>query len=317
MLLWLLSCSRATRDLSRSVIAAEGTMEEGVAVGNRTAREVLSTELFTISGDSVTLYTLISVIVVGLLTLLISRLARRAATAALKRRGVADEGRIGVTRRLLHYGVLVIGFSVAMEILGIRLSSLFAAGAIFAVGIGFAMQTIAQNFVAGVILLVERSIRPRDVLEVDGRVVRVEEMGLRSTIVRTWDDEDLIVPNRLLSENAVKNFTSRDRLCRVACSVGVSYDSDMALVERVLFEAGASLEGRVIEKNPVVLLTGFGDSAVNWRVHVWTNRPWTQPKVRSDLNKSVWWALKRAGIEIPFPQVDVHVDTPPKERLLG
>jgi small-conductance mechanosensitive channel len=179
------------------------------------------------------------------------------------------------------------------------------------------MQTIAQNFVAGVILLVERSIRPRDVLEVDGRVVRVEEMGLRSTIVRTWDDEDLIVPNRLLSENAVKNFTSRDRLCRVACSVGVSYDSDMALVERVLFEAGASLEGRVIEKNPVVLLTGFGDSAVNWRVHVWTNRPWTQPKVRSDLNKSVWWALKRAGIEIPFPQLDVHVDTPPKERLLG
>lgn len=319
MFLWLLACSRAQRDLSRSMRVAEDHVEGSVAVGNRTLIEVLGTELFRVGEDPVTLGSVMAVVVVLVMSWLISRLLQRAVTAALSRRGAIDEGRIGVTNRLMHYVIMLVGFSVAMESLGVRLSSLFAAGAIFAVGIGFAMQTIAQNFVAGVILLVERSIRPRDILQIDGQVVRVEEMGIRRTIVRTWNDEDLIVPNQQLSESNVKNFTSRDSQVRIGCTVGVSYKSDMTLVEQVLLDAARSVEGRVKDREPVALLLEFGNSSVNWRVHIWSASPWSQEKLRSDLNKAVWWGLKRAEITIPFPQLDVHFDgpPPPPDRLIG
>src|SRR4030095_8726722 len=102
---------------------------------------------------------------------------------------------------------IVVGLTLALHLAGIKLGAVFAAGAVFAVGLGFAMQNIAQNFVSGVILLVERSIEPGDVIEVNTQVVRVHQMGIRATLVRTLDDEDMIVPNSILVQTTVKNYT--------------------------------------------------------------------------------------------------------------
>jgi len=168
---------------------------------------ILSTELFEIGGKQVTLGTLLVAGLVIALTFGLSSLAQRGVRRGMMRRGGVDEGVVVVTNKLLHYVALFVGFGIALRLVGFDLSTLFAAGAIFAVGIGFAMQNIAQNFVSGIILLVERAITPGDVLEVDGRIVRVLRMGIRATIARSRDGEDVIVPNSMLVQSLVRNFT--------------------------------------------------------------------------------------------------------------
>jgi small-conductance mechanosensitive channel len=153
------------------------------------------------------------------------------------------------------------------------------------------------------------------VLEVDGHLVRVRDMGIRATIARTLDEEDIIVPNSLLVAATVKNYTFTDSTYRLRGTVGVVYSSDMALVRRVLEETAEELEWRSQEHSPRVLMTEFADSAVNFEVSVWIRRPWDRLQRRSDLNEAIWWALKDAGITIAFPQVDIHLDPPVMESL--
>jgi small-conductance mechanosensitive channel len=210
---------------------------------------------------------------------------------------------------------MAVGLGIGVHALGINLTALFAAGAVFAIGLGFAMQNIAQNFVSGLILLVERAIKPGDVLEVDGRLVRVVRMGIRATVSRTLDDEDLIIPNSTLVQSTVKNYTLRDPHYRVRSAVGVVYGSDMALVRRTLEEAARNFPGRDPGTEPRILLLGFGTSSVDFEVSIWTTNPWRMRTVRSELNETIWWAFKSAGVTIAFPQLDVHFDPPIADSL--
>jgi small-conductance mechanosensitive channel len=264
--------------------------------------------LFSFGGTDITIEKIIIFVVILMIAVFISRLLQRAMAKALALRGIRDEGTVDVAKRLFHYLVLAIAVGVAIETIGVSLTALFAAGAIFAIGLGFAMQNIVQNFVSGVILLAERSIKPGDVLQVDGRFVKVRHMGIRSTICRTLDEEEIIVPNSTIVQSAVTNYTLQDSLFRLRCTVGVVYGSDMRLVKKTLQEAAENLTWRYKEKNPVAFLTEFGDSSVVWEVSVWISDPWIMRRARSDLNEAIWWALKEQGIVIAFPQLDVHFD---------
>ena len=170
------------------------------------------------------------------------------------RAGIHGRGRANTARRLVRYLVLVVGFIIALGSMGINVNALFTAGAIFAVGIGFAMQNISQNFVSGVILLLERTITPGDILEVDGTVVRVEEMNIRSTVARNRDDEQLIIPNATLAQSTVKNLTLGDSRKRVRAEVGVAYGTDLQATLAVLSEAALKPSGRAEEITPVVVM---------------------------------------------------------------
>ena len=197
---------------------------------------VLNFTLFPVGGQEVTVVTVLIVGVMLLITWWTSAILQRAVDGAFRSREVTDQGTAAVTKRLLHYTIMGIGITIAINHVGINLAALFAAGALFAVGLGFAMQNIAQNFVSGVILLVERAIKPGDIVEVEGRVVRVLKMGIRTTVARTRDDEEIIIPNASLVQSAVKNFTLDDPTFRVRVSVGVSYHSDMKRVRTILEE---------------------------------------------------------------------------------
>lgn len=276
---------------------------------------LLDVSLFTLAGTPVTAATLIVFAGVILLTFLISHVIRKALGKALRMRKITDEGTIEVAGRLLHYLVLATGLAVGLQTIGINLSALFAAGAVFAIGLGFAMQTIMQNFVSGVILLTERSIKPGDVLRVDERFVRVLKMGIRATIARTLDEEEIIIPNSIIAQGTVTNYTLRDSLYRLRCTVGVVYGADMRQVREKLEKAALEISWRVKEKVPVIFLTGFGSSSVDWEVSVWMDDPWKANRAKSELNEAIWWALKDAGITIAFPQVDVHFDQPVLEAI--
>ena len=273
--------------------------------------------LFTIGETDVTILTLVVALIIVLVSFLTSSLLRKALEKAAAERVEVDPGTVGVASRLVHYLIVIGGLGIALHTMGINLTGLFAAGALFAVAIGFAMQNLTANFVSGVILLSERVIKPGDVLEVDGQMVRVRDMGIRSTVARTLDDDDLVIPNSQIVQSTVRNFTLRDSLYRLRVLVGVSYGSDLKTVRQVLEQTAETAAWRSGQKTPVVLLTEFGTSSVDFEVSVWIDDPWTSRRRRSELREAIWWNLKEADITIAFPQVDVHFDPPVMDSLTG
>ncbi len=277
----------------------------------------LEIRLFTIGDTVVTVSTLLASLVVMLATVWLARGLRRLVERSLVRRGARTDV-VGSVSGLIYYTVLIMGFAVALSTAGIELAAMFAAGAVFAVGIGFAMQSIAQNFVAGVILLSERAIKPGDLLEVEGKLVKVGEVGIRSCVAQTKDGKDLIIPNSVLVETTVTNYTLRESDYRVTVSVGVAYASDMALVRATLLEAARATGTRwASTRDPAVFMTGFGAHSVDWKVGVWIDRPWDQLQASSDLHEAIWWALQQQGIVIAFPQLDLHLDPDVSAALAG
>lgn len=281
------------------------------------ALELFDVTLFTVSGTPVTPATLATVVATIALTFFASWAIRRGIRVAFTRRGVADDGTILAMARLVHYLVMFAGLGVAVQTIGIDLSTLFAAGAVFAVGLGFAMKAIAENFVSGVILLAERTITAGDILKVEGHIVRVEAIGIRATILKTRDGEELIMPNGTLVQSAVVNYTLRDSWYRVRVPVGVTYASDMKVVESVVEETTERVRKHWgAPEYPVeVFLADFGNSAVVWEAAIWVKDPWRVRRIETDLRKAIWDAFKDRGITIAFPQVDVHLD-PPVEGAL-
>ena len=275
----------------------------------RGLRAALEFRLFEVGGTVVTIFTLLAASGLFIATLIIASTLSNVVARELARRG-AKPGPAGTVATLIRYVVLMVGVTAALDTAGIDLAALFAAGALFAVGLGFAMQSIAQNFVAGVILLVERSIKPGDVLQVEGKVVQVADMGIRASVARTRDGEDLVIPNAVLIQTSVTNYTLRDATYRIKVPVGVSYGSDMALVKQTL----AGVAGTVSETwavggtAPQVIMTEFGNHAVNWEVAIWMNDPWRARPAMSALHEAIWWAFKERGIVIAFPQLDLHLD---------
>ena len=222
-----------------------------------------------------------------------------------------DPGELAAIRaykRISKYVFRTVGILVALHVAGIKLTSIFTTSGLFAVALGFALKNILENYVSGIILRTDESIKHGDVLDVDGQMVKVKSIGVRDTIVRTKFDSDILIPNALLVQGKIGNYTHRDSLCRVHTEVGVSYASDLKQVRQVLETVCADFEGLSTQHNPAVLLTDFGDSSVNYEVFVWTEDPWNIRILKSNLNEAVWWGLKDAGIEIAFPQLDVHFD---------
>lgn len=269
---------------------------------------VVTEELFRIGDKAVSFFTLGSMLVTFMAMLALSWVLRAGLRRALRRSAIeAAGGDLGVADRLMHYGFIVVGVALALHLAGIKLGAVFAAGAVFAVGFGFAMQNIAQNFVSGIILLIERTIKPGDVLEIGTQIVRVMKMSIRATIVRTLDDEDIIVPNSTLVQSNVKNYTLEDNLYRVKVMVGVSYDSDLKLVREVLEKTAADIPWRDKNHAPRVLLLNFGPSCVEYETSAWMHEPFHYRIAGSELREAIWWAFKRAGITIALPQLDVHL----------
>jgi small-conductance mechanosensitive channel len=210
--------------------------------------------------------------------------------------------------RLTGYAIRAVTIVVALQVAGVNLGTVLAAGAVVAVGIGIAMQKVAENFVSGVILTAERSIREGDIVEFDGYISRVRHMGIRATIVQTLDHEEIIVPNSILTQSAVKNLTLTDSIYRLRVTVGVSYGTDLDVAEQVLRAAADSLEWREKERETVIRLLDFGTSSVDFEVGIWTRDVWGLRRGQSDLRKAIWRGLQDANITIPFPQLDVHFD---------
>lgn len=262
--------------------------------------------LFVVGGTEITLASIASFVVFLLLAMVVSHLMRRALQRFYVQRGL-DEGVQYALNRLLHYAVLAIGLFLALENLGISVTALAGIGAVLAVGIGFGLQNIAQNFVSGLILLLERPVKKGDFVEVGTTRGTVREIHARATIVTTLDGVDIVVPNGQFITEPVVNQTFGSRRVRIRVQVGVAYGSDTERVRGALERAATEHPSVLKDPPPMVWFTDFGESSLDFELLAWIAEPRLQPQVSSDLRFAIERAFRDAGIEIPFPQRDLHL----------
>lgn len=262
-------------------------------------------ELFRIGETPISFPSLFLLVVVIIGSRWVSKYLQKGLISGLAKLRHYDAAKTASLMRLVHYSVLILGALLGLQAIGIDLSLLLTASAVFAIGFGFAMQNIAQNFVSGIILLLERAINPGDIIEVEGGMVQVKQVRIRTTLARTLDEEDVIIPNTLLVQNTVKNYTYEDQKYRIRAVVGVAYGSDMKLVRETLTKAATNIHEDQLPK-VVVILHHFSESSVDWEVSIWTSHPWSKAVTRSVLLENIWWAFKEQHIEISFPQLVVH-----------
>jgi small-conductance mechanosensitive channel len=210
---------------------------------------------------------------------------------------------------LTYYAMVIFGLLVALAAAGFEMSQFAIVIGALGVGIGFGLQNVVNNFVSGLILMFERPIQPGDVVEVGGTSGKVREIGMRATTLSTFEGADVVVPNGVMLNEKLINWTLSDMDRRIDVNVGVAYGSDPGRVLQLLMEVTRSTDGIATKPEPTVLFVGFGANSLDFAIRSWTNNFDEWVKIRSALTVRVHDALKDAGIEIPFPQQDLHLRT--------
>ena len=231
-----------------------------------------------------------------------------------------DEGAAQAFASLTFYLLLLFVFFAALRSVNIPLTAFAVVGGALAIGVGFGSQNVVSNFISGLILLAERPLKLGDLVEVDGTYGIIEQIGLRSTRVRSGDNVHIIVPNSAFLENKVINWTHNDPNVRVWISVGVAYGSPTREVERLIRQALAEHPGVLKSPEPVVLFKDFGDNALVFDAAFWIRmrRILDRLHLESDIRFRIDDLFNEAGIVIAFPQRDVHLDSlrPVEVRLV-
>ena len=217
-------------------------------------------------------------------------------------RGVANS-----VSTMSYYMLLMVGLLVAVTAAGFQLSQLALVVGALSVGIGFGLNTVINNFVCGLILMIERPIQPGDTIELSGTTGTIRDIGIRTTTITTFDGADVLVPNGLLLSEKLTNWTLSNRRRRIEVPVGVAYDCAPREVQALLLDVASKIEGISLVTPPAVLFVGFGESSLDFVVRVWTDDFDLGADIRSELALDIHAALKAAGIEIPFPQRDLHI----------
>lgn len=273
-------------------------------------RGVFNVTLFEINKQPITVSNLIMFVLVISVFVVLSRIIRKILHGQVFPRLAIDQGTQYTLLRITHYLILVSGALVAFQFIGIDLTGLAVIFGLLSVGIGFGLQNVTSNFVAGLILLFERPIKVGDRITVGDTEGDVVEINIRSTTIRSLNNIAIIVPNSEFVSSTVINWTYADQRIRLEIDVGVSYSSDLDTVLRSLQEVAEEHPEVLTDPGPEVLHAGFGDSSWNMRLRAWISNPKRHPQIRSALNCAIVRKFRENGVEIPFPQRDLHVRSP-------
>lgn len=262
-------------------------------------------------------YTLVtSQLLIFLMTLIFTFVAASIIRSAFHRLAEKENKITGphlyIIARLTHYIIYVIGFVLALSTLGIDVSKLALVASALGIGIGLGLQGIVNNFVSGLAVLLERSLKVGDFIELDSGITgEVIEIHMRATLMRTNDNVDILIPNAELTNGKVINWTLEESVRRFRIPFGVAYGTDKNLVKKAVLEAARSLPYTLDSngREPVVWMSSFGDSSLNFILGVWVSAE--QVKRPTALQSDYLWAiddaLRKYNIEIPFPQRDLHL----------
>jgi small-conductance mechanosensitive channel len=270
-------------------------------------------KLFDIGTQPVTVSQIVMAFVLLIIGLMVVKTITGIVATTLKRQQRINIQAAATIERLTYYALLIVLIISLMQAVGIPIASLAFLGGALAIGVGFGAQNILNNFISGLILLVEQPIRVSDMIEVDGHLGTIAAVNSRCTRVKRVDGIDVLVPNSKFLENSVINWTLTDDLVKSDVEVGLAYGSDVQLARTILMEI-ANAESRIVQidgHQPVVFFNSFGDNSLVFNLYFWmrANHVGQVVGLRSDLRFEIDKRFREANICIAFPQRDVHLDT--------
>ncbi|MBT4225820.1 MAG: mechanosensitive ion channel [Opitutae bacterium] len=273
--------------------------------------EVLESMGFALGETRISLLSLLKGIGVLVVLLWVSSLLNRLSKNRIAKLPEVNPSMQVLLEKVVQISLLMIAVMASLSTAGLNLSSLTLFGGAIGLGIGFGLQKVISNLVCGVILLLDRSIKPGDVIEIEGTYGWINSLRARYVSVITRDGKEHLIPNEDLVTQKVTNWSFTDTNVRMRIPVGVSYDTDVRKAMELCVEAGAS-ESRVLNNpEPVCRVTGFGDNSVDLELRVWITDPVNgSGNVRSAVLLEIWDRFQENDIEIPFPQRDLHIRNP-------
>lgn len=269
--------------------------------------QVANRGLFKLGDFSVSVYSLLHLtILLALLYFLSSRFRKFLMTRLVQYR--IHNPNVEIVLALFHYSIIVIGAAIIMTTVGINLGALAVLAGAVGIGLGFGLQNITDNFISGLIIMFERPIKVGDRVDVGEITGQVRRIGMRATTVLTNDNISTIIPNSKFVSDQVINWSHSDEIVRLRIPVGVSYNADpkhvVSVIEKVISESPNVFKNRKSD----VVLESFGDNSINFVLRVWTQDLAKRPGLlRHEINMAIWEAFQREKIEIPFPQMDLHI----------
>lgn len=270
-----------------------------------------TTKLFSLGQSDITLSTIFYIAFSTILLIYLSNKLSRFVGGSVLKRYSATESTVQTVSTIIRYIILVIGLMVIIQTAGIDLSTLSILAGALGVGIGFGLQNITNNFISGIIILFEQPIKVGDRIEVANVKGDVTKISARATTVLTNDNISIIVPNSEFISSTVINWSHNDRNVSFRFPVGVSYKEDPENIKSILLEVADENSGVLKRPAPEVLFDEFGDSSLNFFLRVWTTEYTNRPNIlKSQLYYSIFEKFKVRGVEIPFPQRDLHLKTP-------
>jgi small-conductance mechanosensitive channel len=281
-----------------------GTWFEGSSVPLQLLSQI---ELFTLFEDPVTVGELFWALMSLYLLFTITRAIQDLLQGVIVRRSRTEPEGVRAILSIGRYIVLALGLMVILAGIGFDMTALAVIGGGLSVGIGFGLQSIISNFISGIVLLFERSLRPGDVVEVGGIMGTVKKLDIRATTVRRFDNISMIIPNETLFTSTVTNYTQNDQVTRVMIDIGVSYDSDPSQVMDILRRTCREHPLVMDDPQPLIYFKEYGDSSLKFGLGVWLAKIDYLVLVPSELRTRIFAEFKQCGIEIPFPQRDLHI----------
>jgi small-conductance mechanosensitive channel len=270
---------------------------------------LISSPLFKAGEDSISLLWLLKLILSLLLVIVLTNLLKRLLRDYILLRLKFSQGSREAISTLISYGIGALSFLVVLSVNGLNLASLAVVLGGLGVGIGFGLQDLTKNLVSGLTLLLEAKLQVGDYIEFQSLSGYIKEIAMRSTIVRTFDGADVVIPNSSLVGNQVLNWSYKNFTGKLHLPVGVAYDSDPILVTETLLSC-AYMEASVLyDPPPRVIFKGFGENALNFELWVWVSQIDNGITVRSALNYIIEYSFRQAGIRIPLPQRELWMQS--------
>jgi len=218
-----------------------------------------------------------------------------------------DKGKFNVVYGYFRWLVYVIILFVTLHSVGVNVTAVFAASAALLIGIGLALETLFQDIISGIFILIDQSVHVDDIIEIEGKVGRIIEIKLRTTRAVTIDNKVLIIPNHLYLANSLYNWTQNGTTTRESVEVGVAYGSDVQLVKKLLLEAASAHSKILPSPPPTVVFTNFGDSSLDFKLVFTLGDSFTAQIPKSDIRFEIDRLFRENNIAIPFPQRDIHI----------
>lgn len=272
-------------------------------------KDILEFKLLELGGFTLSVYNLLIVLFIFFAVKGINHSLDLLIKKRLEKDGSNDiiEGRSQSLTQIFKYIVYILGFTFAVNSLGIEMNFILGVFATLGLGIGFALQDVFKDLISGIIILFEGNVTVGDILEVDGLVGTVKEIKLRTSLIKTRDGIYIVVPNNRVVNEKVINWSTHTKLTRFNIIVGVAYGSDVDKVKELLLQAACDHELVSKRPSPVVMFNDFGDSALIFQLNFWIVDTWKTEFIKSDLRFTIDKLFRENNIQIPFPQRDVHL----------